>query len=147
MQNDFFIWYDSMEISGDADIRLKRWNSLVSFSKAPSPENLEILTRLAFRAKLPPFTAEAAQMREQLAEGALPLDDEELALIAASALAVILHRLDANSTRAATFVTGASCAGLRGVRQPMDLVKIAKDVQTQQAETSRRRPPVTSVDI
>lgn len=142
MQDNFFTWYSSMEFSGNGDVRLKRWNSLVAVSKAPSPSTLEVLTRLAFRAKLLPFVAEAALIREQLAEGGPPLDDEELALIAASALSVILDRLDATSARAGALVKGASCAGLRVVKQPMDLVGMAKNAQAHLAETFRRRPPL-----
>lgn len=140
MQDDFFNWYSSMEFSGDTDVRLKRWNSVLAVAKAPSPGTLEVLTRLAFRTKMQPFSAEAAQLREQLADGAPPLGDEELALLAASALSVILDRLDATSARAAALVTGASCSGLRGVKQPMDLVGMARNAQMHLAETFRRRP-------
>lgn len=142
MQDDFFTWYSSMEFSGDTDVRLKRWNSLMAVAKVPSPGTLEVLTRLAFRTKLPPFSAEAAQLREQLADGAPPIGDEELALLAASALSVILNRLDATSARATALVTGASCAGLRALKQPMNLVGMAKDAQAHLAETFRRRPPL-----
>ena len=140
MQDDFYTWYSSMEFSGDTDVRLKRWNSVVAVAKAPSPGTLEVLTRLAFRTKMQPFSAEASQLREQLADGAPPPGDEELALLAASALSVILDRLDATSARAAALVTGASCSGLRGMKQPMDLVGMAKNAQTHLAETFRRRP-------
>lgn len=142
MQNDFFTWYSGMEFSGDTNVRLKRWNSLVAVAKAPSPETLEVLTRLAFRTKLPPFLTEAARLREQLADGAPPLGDEELALLAASTLSVILNRLDATSARATALVTGASCAGLRAVTQPMNLVGMAKNAQGHMSETFRRRPPL-----
>jgi hypothetical protein len=140
VQSQFFGWYRSMEFSEDADVRAKRWNGLTAVAKSPSATMLEVLTRLAFRMKLQNMNGEAGQLREQLAAGSPPLGDEELALMAASALALILKPLDTTSAKAASLVTGASCAGLRSLAQPMDLVGMAKNVQTLFAETSRRRP-------
>lgn len=140
MQTNFFGWYSSMEFSEDADVRAKRWNGLTAVAKSPSAATLEVLTRLAFRTKLQNMTGEAGQLREQLAAGSPSLGDEELALMAASALALILKPIDTTSAKAASLITGASCAGLRGLAQPMDLVGMAKNVQTHLAETSRRRP-------
>ncbi|MBK9392609.1 MAG: hypothetical protein IPN40_01530 [Uliginosibacterium sp.] len=129
-----------MEFSEDADVRAKRWNGLTAVAKSPSAATLEALTRLAFRTKLQNMSGEASQLREQLAANGPPLGDEELALMAASALALVLKPMDTASAKAASLITGAACAGLRCLKQPMDLVGMAKNVQTHLAETSRRRP-------
>ncbi len=129
-----------MEFGEDADVRVKRWNGLTAVAKSPSVTTLEALTRLAFRKKLQNMTVDANQLREQLAADGPPLGDEELALMAGAALALILRPMDTTSAKAASLITGASCAGLRRLAQPMDLVGMAKNVQTQLAETFRRRP-------
>jgi len=140
VQAEFFRWYSSMEFGEDADVRVKRWNGLTAVAKSPSVTTLEALTRLAFRKKLQNMTVDANQLREQLAADGPPLGDEELALMAGAALALILRPMDTTSAKAASLITGASCAGLRRLAQPMDLVGMAKNVQTQLAETFRRRP-------
>ena len=140
MQADFFRWYSSMEFGEDADTRAKRWDGLTAVVKSPSVTTLEVLTRLAFRTKIQNRTGEANQLREKLAGGGPPLGDEELALMAASALALVLTPMDTTSAKAASLITGTACAGLRSLTQPMDLVGMAKNVQNHLAETSRRRP-------
>jgi hypothetical protein len=140
VQTEFFTWYSSMEFNDDAGVRERRWNNLLSITKAPSDRILEALVRLAFRTKQPPFAAEVTQVRAQLAEDASPVGDDELAMLAASALSLILTKVDATSARTATLIAGVSCVGLRAVKQPMDLVGLAKNTQTELAETSRRRP-------
>ena len=140
MQEQFFSWYSGMEFGENPEVRAQRWTSLQAIAKSPSGTTLEVLTRLAFRAKLQHMSNEAGQIRGQLAEGGLPLLDEETAVLAASALALVLDVMDATSAKAASLITGASCAGLRVLKQPMDLVNMAKNAQTYLAEMTRRRP-------
>lgn len=140
MQDQFDSWYSVMEFSENADARSRRWASIQSFSTNPTATTLEVLTRLAFRTKLPPLTAEAGQVRTMLAEGGPALQDEEAALIAAVALALILNARDTTAARAAALINGAACAGLRELQQPMDLVGMAVNAQAYLSETARRRP-------
>ncbi|MCX7258597.1 MAG: GTPase-associated system all-helical protein GASH [Polaromonas sp.] len=142
MQNQFYSWYRGMEFSENTDVRSRRWASIQSISKNPTATTLEVLTRLAFRTKLPPLAAEAGRVRTLLAEGGLALQDEEAALIAAVALALILTERDTTAARAAALINGAACAGLRGLQQPMDLVGMAVNAQAYLSETARRRPPL-----
>ena len=142
MQDQFDNWYSGMEFSENADIRSRRWASIQSISKNPTATTLEVLTRLAFRTKLQPLAAEAGQVRTLLAEGGPALQDEEAALIAAVALALILDERDTTAARAAVLINGAACAGLRGLQQPMDLVGMAVNAQAYLSETARRRPPL-----
>lgn len=142
MQNHFDSWYSGMEFSENGDVRSRRWASIQSIAKNPTATTLEVLTRLAFRTKLQPLAAEAGQVRTQLAEGGPALQDEEAALIAAVALALILDERDVTAAKAAALVTGAACAGLRGLQQPMDLVGMAVNAQANLSETARRRPPI-----
>lgn len=140
MQDQFFGWYNGMELGENPEVRSQRWNSVQAIAKSPSGTTLEVLTRLAFRAKLQHLSNEAGHIRSQLAEGGPPLPDEETAVMSAVALAVVLDEMDATSAKAAALIIGASCAGLRMLKQPMDLVGMARNVQTYLAETTRRRP-------
>lgn len=142
MQEQFNGWYGGMEFSENAEVRAQRYAALHAASRSPSMTTLEILVRLAFRTKMQNVSTEAGQVRNQLAGAGPALSDEEAALLAAVTLAMILEEQDATAGKAAALVTGAFCAGLRTVRQPMDLVGLAIAAQNYLAETARRRPPL-----
>lgn len=140
MQGQFNDWYGGMEFSENAEVRAQRYAAIQAVSRSPSTTTLEILVRLAFRTKMQNFSTEAGQVRSQLAEAGLALNDEEAALLAAVTLAMILEVQDATAGKASAMITGAFCAGLRTLRQPMDLVGLAVATQNYLAETARRRP-------
>jgi len=142
MQGQFNGWYGGMEFSENAEVRAQRYVAIQAASRSPSMTTLEILVRLAFRTKMQNLSTEAGQVRSQLAEAGPALSDEEAALLAAVTLAMIMEEQDATAGKAAALVTGAFCAGLRTLRQPMDLVGLAVAAQNYLAETARRRPPL-----
>lgn len=142
VQDQFNGWYSAMEFDENPEIRAQRWAALQAATKSPSMTTLEVLVRLAFRTKLQQLATVAGQVRGHLAEGGPALLDEEAALLAGAALAIILNEKDVTAAKAALLVTGASCAGLRMLKQPMDLVGLALCAQNYLAETARRRPPL-----
>jgi hypothetical protein len=142
VQEKFNGWYGGMEFSENAEVRAQRYAAIQAASRSPSMTTLEVLVRLAFRTKMQNLSTEAGQVRNQLAEAGLAVSDEEAALLAAVTLAMILENQDATAGKAAALVTGAFCAGLRTLRQPMDLVGLAIAAQNYLAETARRRPPL-----
>ncbi|MGN7875934.1 GTPase-associated system all-helical protein GASH [Roseateles sp. 22389] len=142
MQEQFNGWYGGMEFAENAEVRAQRYAAIQAASRSPSMTTLEVLVRLAFRTKMQNLSTEAGQVRNQLAEAGPALMDEEAALLAAVTLAMILEEQDAKAGKAAALVTGAFCAGLRTLTQPMDLVGLAIATQNYLAETARRRPPL-----
>lgn len=142
MRDKFNEWYSGMEFGEDAEVRAQRWTALQAATKSPSMTTLEVLVRLAFRTKMQQLATDAGQVRSQLAEGGTALLDEEAAMLAGAALAIILDEKDTTAAKAAGLVTGAFCAGLRMLKQPMDLVGMALSAQNYLAETARRRPPL-----
>lgn len=142
MQEQFNFWYGGMEFAENAEVRAQRYEAILAASRSPSMTVLEVLVRFAFRTKMQNLVTEAGQVRNQLAEAGPALGDEETALLAAVTLAIILEGRDATAGKAAALVTGAFCAGLRTLTQPMDLVGFAFAAQNYLAETSRRRPPL-----
>lgn len=140
MQDQFKGWYSGMEFGENPEVRAQRWAAIQAVTKSPSMTKLEVLVRLAFRTKLLSLATDGSQVRNQLAEGGPALLDEEAALLAGAALAIILEEKSAIAAKAAALVTGASCAGLRMLKQPMNLVDSALNVQNYLAETARRRP-------
>lgn len=140
MQDQFNQWYSGMEFGENPEVRAQRWAALRATAKSPSMTTLEVLVRLAFRTKMQQMATDASQVRTRLADGGPPLLDEEAALLAGAALAIILSEKDGTAAKAAALVTGADCAGLRKLNQPMDLVGLALNAQNYLAETARRRP-------
>lgn len=139
MQTEFFSWYGSMELTGEETTRSIRWAQIQAAAKAPSRTVLESLTRLTFRTKI--SEADAGAIRALFTADAHPAPgDQELHLLAAATLAVIMNRRDTTAAKAATFILAASCAGQRELQQPMDLVAYACDALTFLSETARRRP-------
>lgn len=142
MQEQFNGWYGGMEFSENAEVRAQRYAAIQAAARSPSITTLEVLVRLAFRTKMQNLSTEAGQVRNRLAEAGPALNDEEAALLAAMTLAMVLEEQDATAGKAAALVTGASCAGLRTLTQPMDLVGLAIAAQNHLAESARRRPPL-----
>lgn len=140
MQKQFNGWYGGLEFAEDAEVRALRYAASQAVSRSPTLMTLEVLVRLAFRTKMQNLSTEAGQVRNQLAEAGPALMDEEAALLAAATLAMILEVQDATAGKAAALITGAFCAGLRELKQPMDLVGSAFATQNYLAETARRRP-------
>lgn len=140
MQDQFNSWYGGMEFGESAEARAQRWAALQIVVKNPTMTTLEVLVRLAFRMKMQNLATDAGSVRSQLAEGGPVLHDEEASLLAGAALAIVLNEKDTIAAKAAALVTGASCAKLRKLKQPMDLVGLALNAQNYLAETARRRP-------
>lgn len=140
MQNEFARWYSSLSFSDDASYVAKRWASVIGLIQALDNNGVVSLTQIAFRIKVQMSSPEIATLRSRLA-GDLPAPgDEELTLLAAAALA---YDMDEDSDRAAlvaTAISTTSCAGLRQLTQPVDLIGISENVLRRFAETSRRRP-------
>jgi len=142
VQEQFNSWYSGMEFADNPEVRAQRYAAIQAVAKSPSMTTLEVLVRLAFRTKMQNLSSEAGQVRSQLADGGPALNDEEAVLLAAATLAMVLEEQDATAAKAAALVTGSFCAGLRTMKQPMDLVGYAIAAQNYLAETARRRPPL-----
>jgi GTPase-associated system helical domain len=142
VQDQFNSWYSVMEFAENPEVRAQRYAAIQTVARNPSMTTLEVLVRLAFHAKMQHLSTEAGQVRSQLAEGGPTLAGEETALLAAVTLAMILEEKDSTAAKAAGMITGASCAGLRALKQPMELVGLAISAQNYLAETARRRPPL-----
>lgn len=142
MQEQFNIWYSGMEFAENPEVRSQRYMAIQAAARSPSTTTLEVLVRLAFRTKMQQLSTEAGQVRSQFAEGGPALNDEEVVLLAAVTLAMVLKEKDATAAKAAGLVTGASCGGLRTLKQPLELVGLAIAAQNYLAETARRRPPL-----
>jgi hypothetical protein len=140
VQNEFAGWYSSLSFNDDANYIAKRWASVEKLIEEIDGNELELLLQIAFRIKVQMGSAEVAALRSKLTGDLAAPGDEELTLLAAAALA---YDMDEDSDRAAlvaTAVSTASCAGLRPLKQPMDLVGISENVLRRLAEISRRRP-------
>ncbi|WP_114968225.1 GTPase-associated system all-helical protein GASH [Rhodoferax ferrireducens] len=153
MQEDFLRWYATMSFGEDEGHAAKRFETVRALVKDPTTATLEVLIRLAFRLKIQTSAPEVAEVRSKLTGELRPPGDEELAMLAASALACAMDSDSDNSSLAATMVATASCGGLRSLAQPIDLVGMSKSVTRKLAEVSRRRPSleptralVTSLD-
>lgn len=141
MQDNFSGWYASLSFSEDHGQAEKRFGAVKALMKDPTPATLEVLTRLAFRMRIQmPTATEVAEIRSKLT-GDLPSPgEEELAMLAASALAWAMESGSDKGSLAATMVAAASCGGLRSLTQPMDLVGMSESATRKLAEASRRRP-------
>ncbi|MGJ7918416.1 GTPase-associated system all-helical protein GASH [Massilia sp. LXY-6] len=140
LQNEFAGWYSSLSFNDDANYIAKRWASVEKLIGESDGSDLELLIQIAFRIKVQTGSAEVAALRSKLSGDLGSPGDEEFALLAAAALAYEMNADSDEAALAATAVSTASCAGLRPVKQPMDLLGISENVLRRMAETSRRRP-------
>nr|WP_255488348.1 GTPase-associated system all-helical protein GASH [Rhodanobacter sp. MP1X3] len=97
------------------------------------------MVRLAFRSRQSASTSELATLKSTLAGEAGPVGEEELNLLAAATLAVILSKADSSAALAATLIRTTHLGGLRVVTQPMDLIGMATNTMRSISDTSRRR--------
>jgi hypothetical protein len=140
VQNEFTGWYSSLSFNDDENYIGKRWESVEKLIEETDWSDLEILVQIAFRIKVQMGSPEVATLRSKLSGDLGALGDEELTLLAAAALAYQMNDDSDEAALVATAVSTASCAGLRPLQQPMDLVGISENVLRRLAETSRRRP-------
>jgi len=140
VQDDFYRWYASMSFGDDAGHAEKRWQAIDALVEKSTRQTLGVLTRLAFRVKLQMSAPEIAEVRSKLGGELQPPGDEELVMLAASALAWAMDPEGSNSALAATMVATASCGRLRALEQPMDLLGMSERTSRKLAEASRRRP-------
>ena len=148
MQDQFSSWYASMSFQQDAAFTEKRWTAIKGHVEAVTKSDLGLLAKLAFRLKPQMGSPEVGALRQALAgDGASPGDDE-LIMLAASALAAAMNSdADSIAALAATVVSSTSCSGLRELKQPMDLVGMADNVLRQLSETARRRPSLEQAKL
>lgn len=144
MQNDFAGWYSSLSFNDDENYIAKRWASVELFIEEADWSDLEILIQIAFRIKVQMGSPEVAALRNKLSGDLGTLGDEEFTLLAAATLSYQMNDDSDQAALVATAVSTASCAGLRPVKQPMDLVGISENVLRRLAETSRRRPALVA---
>lgn len=140
MKDNFSHWYASVSFGEDDGHADKRFEAVKALIADATAETLEVLTRLAFRMKIQMSAPEIAEVRSKLTGELQPPGDEELALLAASALAWAMVSGSDKSSLAATMVATTSCGGLRSLTQPMDLVGMSESATRTLAEASRRRP-------
>lgn len=140
MQDNFFNWYANMSFSEDDGHAEKRFQAIKALVDHPTAQTLEALTRLAFRMKPQMSAPEITEIRSTLTGELQPPGDEELSMLAASALAWAMDSDDDNAPLVATMVATASCGGLRTLAQPMDLAGMSESATRKLAEASRRRP-------
>lgn len=138
MQAEFAMWYSSMHLGTEADIQPVRWSQVQAVAKAPSAAELASLVGLAFKVKQP--EASKTTIRTKFSnEGPAP-GDAELAMLAASSLAVAIQGRSATAAKAAALVVATTAAGQRTPELPMPLVGMAEQALSDLAETTRKRP-------
>lgn len=141
MQQQFGSWYSSMSFQTEPEAVQNRWAGVSSVAKTPSKDQLSLLARLAFRLKINLGAREVTALRGTLSGGGTVPPDEELHLLAASVLAVAMDIESAKlGPMPALTVACVSCAGLRPLEQPMDLIGMAESALQKLADTERRRP-------
>ena len=141
MQQDFASWYTGMSFQSDAEGLQRRWAAVLGAAKSPAKDSLALMARLAFRQKVSLGSKEVAALRDTFAGGGPAPGDDELALLAASVLAVAMNPEAAKlSALPALTVACLSCAGLRPLGRPMDLLGLSENVLRRLADTERRRP-------
>ncbi|MCF8204746.1 MAG: hypothetical protein K9J82_06725 [Methylotenera sp.] len=140
MKPEFQRWYEAVQLTLDPQVMEARWAALQALAESINDAELEALARAAFRSDQ--TTAATATVRTKLADKGGAMADEEFALLAAAALAVILQRDEPAAARAATMICTAHFKNLRTLRQPMDLVGLGATARVALARTSRRRPPL-----
>lgn len=141
MQQDFASWYAGMSFQPDAEGLQRRWAAVSGAAKAPTRDSLALMARLAFRQKVSFSSTEVATLRNTFAGGGPAPGDDELALLAASVLAVAMNPEAAKlSALPALTVACVSCAGLRPPGRPMDLLGLSENLLRRLANTERRRP-------
>ncbi|MFZ2989505.1 GTPase-associated system all-helical protein GASH [Ideonella sp.] len=144
MHEQFATWYASLSLGQDAAHVERRWNALDALVDQMPKGTLDLLVRLAFRAKVQMSGSEVADLRKKFAgEGATP-GDEELIVLAAAALAWTMKQNGELCSLAAAMVLTTSCCGLRKLALPMDLVDLATTAWRLCAEDRRKRP---SLDV
>lgn len=140
MENEFAAWYSGLSLNEDANYFAKRLASIKELIKECQGNDWELLTQISFRIKIQMSSSEVAALRGKLTGDLAAPGDEELILLAAAALALQMQDDSGEAVIVATMVSTASCASLRPLNQPMDLVGISENVIRRLAETSRRRP-------
>ena len=138
MKQQFESWYSSMSFQTESEIVQKRWVGVSSVANKTPKDKLAMLARLAFRLKLNFGTTELNTLREELSGGGPRPLDEELCLLAASALAVGMD--NKSDPMVALTVACVSCAGLRQLEQKIDMVGMYQNALQKMADTERRRP-------
>ncbi len=145
MHKEFAGWYASLSLGDDTAQVEGRWKAVEAVVEEASKTTLELLVRLAFRAKPQQMSApDVAELRAKFAGATAPPGDEELVVLAGAALAWAMDPQDDNSALAATMIAAAACGGLRKLELPMDLIGISGRANRVNSETSRRRP---SLDV
>lgn len=139
MQAEFAIWYSSMLLGTETDTQQMRWSQVQAVAKAPSAAELVSLVSLAFKLKQP--EADKAAIRTKFSHEVPPPGDAELAMLAASSLAVAIQGRSATAAKAAALVVATTAAGQRIPELSVPLVVMAEQALSNLAESSRQRPP------
>lgn len=150
MKAEFLNWYEAVAMSVQPEVADARWTAVQALAASATQEELEALIRAAFRAKQ--NSALTTGVRTKLAGQGGAMQDEEFKLLAAATLAVILRKDEPAAARAATMIGTTHLAGLRVVKQPVDIVGLAASARLALARTTRRRPtlqvePVPSLKV
>lgn len=132
------MWYSSMQLGSGADIQPGRWGQVQSVAKAPSAAELVSLVGLAFNLKQP--EASKTAIRTKFSNEAPAPGDAELAMLAASSLAVAIQGRSATAAKAAALVVATTAAGQRAPELAVPLVGMAEQALLDLAETTRQRP-------
>ena len=138
MQEEFIKWYSSMQLGTATDIQPVRWSQVQAVAKAHSAADLTSLVCLAFKLKQPESSKSA--IRTKFTNEVSAPGDAELAMLAASSLAVAIQSRGANAAKTAGLVIATTAVGQRVPDLPIPLVAIAEQALSDLAETARQRP-------
>lgn len=139
MHAEFARWYEAVSLQATEELLEARWSSIEGVAKDANRATIETLVRLSFRSRQSASSTESASLRTKLAGDKGPVGDEELYLLSAATLTEVLAKRDASSALAATLIRTTNFGGLRGIKQPMDLIGYAENAIQELAESTRKR--------
>lgn len=138
MKAEFLRWCEEVSLPVDSTTVDARFAAVEAAAVLVTHEELEALIRAAFDVKQ---TSKAtASVRSKLAGQGDALRDQEFKLFAAATLARILQGNELNAALAAIMIGTTDLGGLRKLKQPMDLIGLAKSARSAVARSTRRRP-------
>src|SRR3546814_1718737 len=103
MQTEFARWYSSVGLGDDASLREARWQGISAFASDAGSDDIEALTRVAFRTRKAPSPTALEKLKEafkgsddtfEISRNARAMEE-----LAGACLAVLMKKGDRKSTR------------------------------------------------
>ena len=144
MYPDFVRWYRTVDLRTDQSCWQARWDGVVTVVADANQDDIEALTRLAFRTRPAAASTTVQKIRQafKTADDAFDMqgNDRELEVLAGACIVVLMADGKDVGAAAALAVTTTALGGARKPDVPMDLCTLAERAIERIADANRQRP-------